>query len=539
MPADVLTPDSIRKLDPATPACNSASPIGGILAAARDRMRAWATSPLCWLLIGALAVRVVGLERPLVGTFATKAAVHAMEARNWALGRAPIWQPTIDTLADGTRAWHLMEWPAVAYAAGLGWRFCGGSLDAWGRGLSVACSLVSVWLVYRLAARWFGARAAQGAAFVIAFSPVSIVYGQSFLLEASIAALTLTVIDSFDRWLDSRRPAYLAVTSIALGLAVLTKAYSIFVILGMWSAFARSSMADAAHRGKPLFSELLRHFRFAGLTSLLLVVGLLPAIRWYSWVYSVSPSVGPAAEYHPVSRAAIHGFPHLLLFSPAYYARLASDFCTVVLTPFGVLLALLGLADRRFRRHLPLFASSAVLLVLLPLKFMAANYYYVVLLPVLALAAGLGWQRLCERMCESQLLGRRALTCLVVVSLAIALRYAIGPAYRTLDEDRGVVAAAAAARSATNDEEPIATMHGSTLDLLYYCDRTGWAFDVADAKLADKLDLARRNGATKFIVAGLDSVARHPATSELLATLVVEQSGDDWRLYSLSIPASR
>ena len=539
MPAEVLTPDSLHGPDVALPARTSTSPGARNFTAALDRLRAIAASLLCWLLIGALAVRVVGLERPLVGTFATKAAVHAMEARNWALGRAPIWQPTIDTLADGTRAWHLMEWPAVAYAAGLGWRFCGGSLDAWGRGISVACSLLSVWLAYRIAGRWFGARAAQGAAFVIAFSPVSIVYGQSFLLEASIAALTLATIDSFDRWLATRRLSYFAVTSIALGLAVLTKVYSIFVVFGLWSAFARSSKAAEPCHEKPVIYGLPRQFRSAGLVSLLLLVGLLPAICWYSWVYSVSPSVGPAAEYHPVSRAAIHGFPHPLLFSPTYYARLASDFCTVVLTPFGVLLALFGLVDVRFRPHLPLFASSAVLLVLLPLKFMAANYYYVVLLPVLALAAGLGWQRLCERTCESQLLGRRALTCLVVASLAIALRYAIGPAYRTLDEDRGVVAAAAAARTATNNEEPIATMHGSTLDLLYYCDRTGWAFDVADSKLADKLDLARRNGATKLIVAGLDSVARHPATSELLATLVVEQSGDDWRLYSLSIPASR
>ena len=535
MPAEVLTPDSLRTPSTVLPAQTSATTAGRFLAAAMEHLRAVASSPLCWLLIGALAVRVVGLQRPLVGTFATKAAVHAMEARNWALGRAPIWQPTIDTLADGTRAWHLMEWPAVAYAAGLGWKLCGGSLDAWGRGLSMACSLVSVWLAYRIAGRWFGDRAAQGAAFVIAFSPVSIVYGQSFLLEASVAALTLTVIDAFDRWLATRRVGYLAMASLALGLAVLTKIYAVFVVFALTAAFVRSRLSSACHSESLRASRLLQVARSACPTALCLILGLVPAICWYSWVYSVSPYVGPAAEYHPISRAAIHGFPHPLLFTPEYYLRLCSDFGTVVLTPLGALIALIGLADRRFRRHLPLFASLAVLLVLLPLKFMAANYYYVVLLPVLTLAAGLGWQRLCER----QVLSRRVLAGLVAVSLVIALRYAIGPAYRTLDEDRGVVAAAAAARSVTRNEEPIATMHGSTLDLLYYCDRTGWAFDVADSRLADKLDMARRNGATKFIVAGLDSVARHPATSELLARLPLEQSGDDWRLYSLAIPPKR
>jgi hypothetical protein len=48
--------------------------------------------------------------------------------------------------------------------------------------------------------------------------------------------------------------------------------------------------------------------------------------------------------------------------------------------------------------------------------------------------------------------------------------------------------------------------------------------------------LARASGARKFIVVGLDRVARHPATSELLASLPLEQSGDDWRLYSLLPP---
>jgi len=529
MPAETLAPNSLRRPDAAMHAhrgVRSATSLAG----AMDAVRAWTSSPLLWILVCALALRIVGIDRPLVGTFATKSAVHAMVARNWALGRAPLHQPTIDLISDGSRAWHLMEWPAMAYAAGLGWKLCGGSLDAWGRGISIACSLASVWLTYRLAGRWFGPRAAQGAAAIMAFSPVSIVYGQSFLLEASLAALALTTLDAFDRWLTKRRTIYLAVAAIAFALAVLTKVYMLLLLLPLATHIFAATMRSSAAADRPPLPTFLR-----STIPVALAFGatLIPVALWYQWMLSVSPTVGPAAEYHPLSRATIHGFPHPLLFSSAYYLRLCSDFATVVLTPLGVLLAGFGLVDARFRRHLPLLAASMALLVAFPLKFMAANYYYVVLLPALALAAGLGWERLRAR----QLFGKRAMQVVVAVSLLIALRYAIGPAYRTQAEDRDVVAAAEVLRSVTVPEERVATMHGSTLDLLYYCDRPGWAFDVADVQLDEQIELARREGAKKFIVVGLDSVARNPATSELLASLALEQSGDDWRLYSLATPA--
>ena len=103
-------------------------------------------------------LRAPGLGRPLLGDFATKNVVYAMIARNWALGRASFFTPTLDCLADGERAWHLLELPLPAYLAGFCWRICGGSLDAWGRVISVIASVASVLLLYRLARRWHGQR---------------------------------------------------------------------------------------------------------------------------------------------------------------------------------------------------------------------------------------------------------------------------------------------------------------------------------------------------------------------------------------------
>src|SRR5688572_24275028 len=75
----------------------------------------WAIGLLVLLTI---ALRLPGVGRPLVGAFATKNAVYGMIARNWAVGRASVWRPTLDCLAGDLRAWHLVELPIAAYVAG-------------------------------------------------------------------------------------------------------------------------------------------------------------------------------------------------------------------------------------------------------------------------------------------------------------------------------------------------------------------------------------------------------------------------------------
>lgn len=529
MPADAFASSDKPPADRAMPASAASAPAPATKAALGGRIRAWVGSPLFVLLLATLAVRIVGIDRPLTGTFATKSAVHAMVARNWALGRAPYYQPTIDLLTGNERSWHLMEWPAASFVAAMGWKWFGGSLDAWGRGISIVCSLVSVWLLYRLADRWFGPRAAQGAAFVFAFAPVSIIYGQSFLLEASLATLLLAALVCFDDWLRTRSTVRLIIAAIAVGLAILTKIYMLAIFLPLAAMLYFDASRRAARSSKSLRRILGEDCVIAAAA---FGAVLVPVAAWYYWVFNVPHTFGPATDYHPLGRGTIHGFPHPLLFTTAYYSRLAIDFATVVLTPLGVLLAGYGFLDPRFRRQWPLCAAFGLLLVAFPLKFMVANYYYLVLLPALALAAGLGWQRLLE---SPNVAGnkttRRVILGLVAVSFVVAMRYAIGPAYRTHPEDRGVVAAANLVKMLTQPEDRVATIHGSTIDLLYYCDRPGWAFDADDVELDSKIRDAVRRGAMLLVVVGLDDLERRPTLSLPLSQRVVLASGDDWRIY--------
>lgn len=475
-----------------------------------------------WLwavVVATIAVRAVNLTQPLVGNFATKQAAYAMTARNWALGRAPLWQPTLDCLsADGERSWHLMEWPATAYATGLLWKLCGGSLDVWGRTVGIACSVAAVVFAYLFTRRRLGETAARAASLVVGFAPLSIAYGRGFLLEPSLVAFSFAAVYGFDVWLRDGRVAWLLVAATAASLAVATKVYMLLLVVPL----AMSIRYARPNRGRIAVAVIASAVLFA------------PTAAWYVWVSRVPSNVGPAAEYHPLGRAVVHAWPHPLLSSSEFYIGVLRDLATVTLTPLGLLLTCVGLVDRRFRPLLPWFAACFALPIVFPLKFHAANYYYLVLLPPAALAVGLGWQHLVDRLS----LGPQATAVVVAVGLLISARYAIGPGYRVPAEDRGVTTAAAACRELTAVDEPIATLHGSTIDLLYYCDRPGWALSVNDPQLTERLATLQQQGAEYLVVADLGSADRNPAFTQWRKSQPVAARGDDWLIVRLADSAS-
>jgi len=438
-------------------------------------------------------VRLIGASRPLVGHFATKNVVYAMIARNWASGRAPLWQPTLDCLAGEERVLHLLEVPISSYTAGGCWAVFGGSLDVWGRLVSVAFSTASVALMFRLVERWHGRRAAWGAAVALSIAPVSIIYGQAFMLEASVVCFTLATIWSLDGYLRTARGGWLVVVSCCLGLLLLTKIYMLVLFPALaWMIYRRRRTGPAEQNWSRL-----------GVTAAALIAAA-PALSWCAYVYVLSAPGNPMAErvfYSLRDSAADHGSPHPLLAAPDFYRGLLDNLAGVALTPIGLVLALIGVTHSAFRRHGVWLACMAVLVLLLPRKFHEMNYYYLVALPPLTIAVGLGWQRLSARLP----LGKSAVAAVLLAASAFSARYAARPAFITPPEDRQVIAAATQLQALSQWDDRVITLHGSTIDLLYYCDRAGWALDEDDPDLYARLMECRRQGARWLVVMAADS----------------------------------
>lgn len=480
----------------------------------------------CWLffllLAGTVALRSVALDRPLVGNFATKNAVYAMIARNWARDRAPWQLPAIDCLAGGDRGWHLVEFPVAAYLAGTGWKWLGGSLDVWGRATSVVWSVASVAMLYWLVRRWHGRTAAWGAATALALSPVSVILGQSFMLEASLAFFTLATIACCEVWLAERRWPWLACGVCCFALLLLTKIYMLVLALPLAMLWLRAQRAATGCR-----PSAAAYFG-AGLAA------TLPAIAWYGMAFRLAAPGGAAAEriYFSIRQNADrHAGAFQALATADFYRQLLDDLAGPVLTPAGLALAFVALWRSEWRRHAAWLAAMALLVLALPAKFHTLLYYYLAVLPVLCVLVGLGWQAVYERLRP----GRRAIAGTLLVALALSLRHAAGPAFRTPAEDLGLPEAGLAVQSLAEFDEPVATLHGSATDLLYYCDRPGWALATGDPRLEERLVECRRQGAKWLATVGLDDATRRRL---LQAGLTARVAGAGYEVFSLA-PAGK
>lgn len=448
----------------------------------RQFIRKW----LLVLIVVTVVVRVPGIHRPLTGNFATKNVVYAMIARNWAEGRAGLWEPTLDCLVGGQRSLHLLEFPVSAYVSGLGWRLCGGSLDVWGRLTAVGFSAAAVALLYLLVVRWHGTVPAVAAGLVLALSPVAILYGRSFMVEASLVCFAVATLWAWDHWLVSGRWAWLAAAALALALALLTKVFLLILLAPM------AAMAWRAAWPKKLLGASA------------VAAALVPAGVWYGHAAAAPGSPEANRVYYSVRTSAeVHRPPHPLLGSMRFYGRVVGDLCGVVLTPLGFALLIVGLLNGAWRRHAVWLAACLVLIVVLPRKFYEMNYYWMAVLPALAVLAGLGGQLVAERFRP----GRMATAGALVLGLLLAARYTVGPMFKTAEEDRGVVAAGRAVERFTQPEERVITMHGSTIDLLYYCRRPGWAIDTADPRT---IAACVEQGARVLAIAGAEPLALGP-----------------------------
>ncbi len=477
------------------------------------------------LLLVTIGYRCLGVARPLVGNFSTKSVIYGMIARNWGEGRSGLFYPTMDVLVGGKRSLHMLEFSVSAQLTGALWKWFGGSLDVWGRVTSIVFLAASVVLLVALVRRRHGDQAALGAGAVLALAPISVVYGQTFMLDASIVFFTLAVLACADRWLLSGRHGWLVPWTLCFALLLLTKVYLVVLLVPMAAMVLWPARFGPAEAEPP--QPLPGRF-WVALVSV--VIAMIPAALWCLHAIRTAAPGSPWAD-HIYSclqgNASSYRPPDPLLFSGEFYRQALDELTSVILTPIGFALFLAGFLNRAWLRYLPWLVAMGLLVLALPRKFHEMNYYYMSVLPPLCIMAGLGWQIVWERIRP----GRAACAGLILVALLFSLRHAAKPAFSTPDEDRAVVTAGRAIQKFVPPEEPVATMHGSSITLLYYCNRPGWFIEPDRPDLEAALDLCRSEGARYLVVAGPEGedfrldirLGREPV-----------EVGDGYRIYALN-----
>lgn len=509
----------------------------GLKVAVRQRVsfslaNLWQKPATKLLLLTALVilVRMPGLARPLLGNFSTKGAVYGMIARNWASGAAPWYRPTLDCLVDGQPGWHLLEVPLSAYVAGGAWSLLGGSLDLWGRLTSILFYTGGVLYLWHLVARWHGTRPAWAASLAMTLAPVGIIYGQAFMLESSAIFFVLGAMFHAQRWSDARRLRSLLATALFVAAALLTKIYLAALLLPI------TLLLLGANRKTPgLRARFLRacSWRVALPAALTLAVATVPALLWQAYVAKVTTAPDATVYYSLRNSLAVHQFPHPLLMQADFYRGLLDNLGTVVLTPVGLVLAALGLAHREAWRHWGWILGAGVIVVAMPLKFVEMNYYFVPLLPLAAVLIGLGWEQLMAGRQEAWKLA----VPIIFLAVLLSARYSAKPAFVHPEEDRAVPAAGQAVAALALPHERVVAMHGSSLDLLYYCGRRGWAISPRARNLAQRVENYQREGAAYLVISPRRQIARVPQLKSLVKPLAVADSGPDYIIYRLTSAA--
>ncbi len=425
-----------------------------------------------WIvLLLSVALRMLGIFRPLLGNFAVYQTAYAMIARFFVEGNfKTIFYPQVNILVNGKPSLHLLYYPISALIAALGSRFLGGTLDFWGRFQSVLFYAGAAFYLYRFVKIFLDARIALAALIAFAIAPLTIIYGQSFQHEMATVFFTAAFFYYWLQFLRKRRPWHFVLTGFFLSWILLTRPNNLYVFLpALYLAIVNSKSANSGW--KNIFK--------LGFISILGLV--LPAL-WYFHTWKVSYEANNIYSTMYAQLMVRSSFVSPLVLHGEYYKRLLDILTGNVCTPVGFTLLLIGILAgfRDGRKNLFFILWSFSFLtssLLIPRKLIDHEFYLLHFLLPAAPLMGLGFLHVYDHLDLKGLPKKVALAFFITASFGLSMRYALHPAFNTPDEDKHVLELADKVRILTQKDEARIIVQGSHT-VLYYSDRYGWTFSI-------------------------------------------------------------
>ena len=158
---------------------------------------------------------------PVLGVHSWRQADTAAMARHFAEQGTPIWLPQIDW--GGANAGFVeSEFPLYPFLVSRLYGLMG--VQEWlGRGLSVFCSALTIWLVIRLGRRWFTPQVGWWAGLAFAIAPLGVYYGRAFQAEALLVLCAAGALEAHSIWVERRKAWALGLSWICFTAAALIK----------------------------------------------------------------------------------------------------------------------------------------------------------------------------------------------------------------------------------------------------------------------------------------------------------------------------
>jgi len=474
----------------------------------------------CSIFAFAAALHIIGINQPFLGNFAQHQTDYATVVQRWlATGMWDPLKPLMRFLALGENRIFLGDLPVNISVVTLICKATGWSIEFVGRGLSSLFFFFSLYPFYRLLSLITRDRSVLLWAITFyVFSPLTLIYSQTFLLEITALSLGLFGYYFFFRWSADRKIFSLVASAFFLSWMLGTRIYFAPIVLPLFLILV--------HRFR------LHVFRVKEFYLFMFLTGLIPVL-WQGYAAMGAITQGQESSLQDNLRVFIFADP-MMKWNPNYFLPALQIILSRLLTPMGIVLAVLGLCFKNDdfknikRILLILIVSFIPLFVVAPRKFVEFDYYYLPLIPALAVLAALALQR----MISGGLLSRRAQILIAILVAFFAARYSIAPILIIPDEDRYVLEAANEVRKVVPKEARIIAAHGGSTPFLFYTNRDGWGFAVEEKKLpegykkrhdSDRKDTAikqlehyRSQGAAYFALADKREQEQNPELFEYL-----------------------
>jgi 4-amino-4-deoxy-L-arabinose transferase-like glycosyltransferase len=460
-----------------------------------------------------LALRLIGLDEPLIDQQAWRQADTAAMARNFFVEGYDLLRPRVDWRGISSGVVET-NFPLYPYLVACLYGVAGGASEWLGRLLSALFSSLAAVPVYALGRRLSpGPWLARCAAAIYLVLPLSWYFGRAVMPEALMILLSGCALWTFQRWLEAPTRLRFVTATIAAGLCFAVKIPTLYL------GFPLLALAMARHGWGFLRRPSMWVF---------LVAALLPAVMWYGHAVSLFRETG--LTFGIFGSTGYDKWAHGLLLKAGFWSSLAERFTFSVLTPAGVVLVAVGLAGlwptgRQGRQRWYLYAWLGGLLfylLLVPEGNRKLHYYQLPFVPLAALfaaaplAALLGEPVMGTRL--GALMGRagrggRWWAAAILAGVVVASAHEVS-AYRhppTYGYYKTCLAAGRAldaklprdARVVVGDLDDNAgtPFRAQSPTLLYYLNRKGWQITPAEFAAAT-LDSLALMGAEFFVVPG-------------------------------------
>ncbi|QNI83533.1 dolichyl-phosphate-mannose-mannosyltransferase family protein [Synechococcus sp. RS9907] len=350
------------------------------------------TPKRAWLPIGlGSLLRLVQIWMPVLGVHSWRQADTAAMARHFSLAGTPIWLPQVDW-SGASAGFVESEFPLYPFLVSRLYSLIG--VQEWlGRGLSVLCSALTIWLVMRLGRRWFSPEAGWWAGLAFAIAPLGVYFGRAFQAEALLLLCAAGALESLSLWRERRLPWTLALSWVCFTSAGLIKVIPL-LWLGLPLLMVQLS-SNPQGQAPPLQTLPRRVLRLLGHPGFWLYIGtsLMAIAGWYWHAHQLGQTSGLSFGFwgSGTDRSSIsllldlNGWINLLL-------RVSLRLLALVGVPF----LLIGLKASWRSGGGQITISSLVGVLLCTIATMRSStiheYYQLPLLLFSSPLIGLGWQ---------------------------------------------------------------------------------------------------------------------------------------------------